>query len=151
MTLRWFHVPKAAEPDTLTALGIAMRNPFGKMVYYVDPESGRLLAEVGEITVYATGRIVVWPRANINQRHERTLLGCAELAFREPPSKKTGWWYRRRGPGKSYWASIVLVPVPEQHPIAMAVRAERTADTQFLPPEVVTAAGEQLEHAEVDR
>lgn len=127
----WFHVPKAGSPETLALVGITMREQAQSMTFEHDDESGHLMAQVGSITVYPDGRIIAWANKGIPESARRILWGCAEKAFREKPSKATGWEYRPRNGGKGYWASGVSVPVGHTDPVAMAVHAWIETDAMW--------------------
>lgn len=118
MSLTWYSVNNTAEvsdlPD-LAALGITMLcRSTRPMHVWRDPDTGRMVAEVGMITVWRDGRIRVRLFADAPEMAGtmlvRTALDCAERDLH----KRDRWAYTRatkRNPG--YWNANILCTVPE--------------------------------------
>ena len=98
--------------------GAKMRKPFGRPHYYV-ADDGRVFKQIGMLSIYATGRICVWPHCGINQRETGRLVGAAEDAFLKKPSKKTGYHFRVAAKSR-YWKTYISVPVNERTDAAVA-------------------------------
>jgi hypothetical protein len=97
--------------------------PAAGCVVYRDEETGELVKEFGEVTVASDGAwIRVLPRRDADLRDVRLLLGCAELAFRERPSRAHGWVTRRQD-GRGYWRSTILRDVDQHEAEASAFRS----------------------------
>ncbi|MFH5209034.1 hypothetical protein ACHIPZ_12645 [Antrihabitans sp. NCIMB 15449] len=102
-----------------------MRKPYGRPFYYVTEKDGRriLMKQIGSVTVYASGRIGLWPHKGITTDDQRFLVGAAEDAFRNKPSKKAGYSFRV-AKNVRYWRAIVSVQAnPQDDVVAAAVRA----------------------------
>jgi hypothetical protein len=95
------------------------------------PHVRDLVKEIGELTVVpAEGTINVIPRRDADPGDVRLLLACAELAFREKPSRASGCVDRRRK-GRSWWRCTILRAVREGEAAAGAFRsAQKVVDLQ---------------------
>ena len=102
--------------------GVVLREPDGTAYYYFDEYKKRVFKNLGVLSVSPdTGRIVAWPLRGLSDFETRKLIGAAEKAFREPPTKATGWRFCRKKTG-NYWMTYVATPVdPEGDTVAEAV------------------------------
>ncbi|MGC0365070.1 hypothetical protein ABH922_003054 [Rhodococcus sp. 27YEA15] len=120
-----FICPSLAVTDIeLAALGIVPCSPEGDIIYRM--RRGVLMAEIGALVVMGS-LIRVIPRLECNDRQSALLLGAAEVAFHEQPTRAGGWW--PTGDGER-WTTYVSVAVPASHPVSMAVRSDRRGDHQ---------------------
>lgn len=129
----WYQVPASQRlpleqlVELLKPMGVRLREPMGRSVYFRDEESGLVLQEAGSIAVYGDGRICVWPRVDVAESVVCVLLASAEEAFRNKPRKSTGWHLRRKGQA-AYWSTVVLVRAPDEDAVVMAMRAQHEMD-----------------------
>ncbi len=136
MTLHWFMPTRfrgksiAEIRELLAPLGIrecAFRNERWGVYYEPDPDDpNRLLKAIGDVVVRpGTGAIEVWPYRGITGPELRALYGTAEQAFtgKDKPRKSSGWVYRQRGRGTSYWRSTACGPGRRPRPVVPAHRS----------------------------
>lgn len=92
----------------LRPLGIVEKQleHFAPTVDHLD-EQGRLVREVGDVTVTANGRITAWPRSNVCDRGRIIVLRCAENAFTNG-TDDGGWASRTTASGATYRRCTVL-------------------------------------------
>lgn len=120
----WFPCSRRVLPDA-ELFGVRMCKAFGRPIYYVSDRGGRrvLMKQIGSITVYPSGRIGLWPHKGITTDDQLFLVGAAEDAFRNRPSKRTGYAYRVAKKVR-YWRAIVAVQAdPATDAVAEAVRS----------------------------
>lgn len=109
-------------------VGVQLRKPSGRPHYYTDDDGG-MWKELGAVYVLDSGRIIVWPYEGLSQRELNTLTGAGEEAFRNPPSKKTGWTFCRRA-SKKWWRTYLALRVDNDHDAASSVaRAHEDFET----------------------
>lgn len=108
--------------ESADLFGIVLRDAFGTSSYYFDEKKKLIYKEIGVIDVFpSTGKISAWPMEKLTARETEMLIGTAELAFRQPPTKATGWSLKRRK-NRNFWRSYVSVPVhPDHDHIAYAI------------------------------
>lgn len=129
MTRYWFQpgmlrgLDNAQALAALEPLGVRLRPAAGQLVYFRDEETGYVMKEIGSLFVDPDGTIEILPCRGHSPRDLRVLLGSAEEAFRRKPSKATGWHFRRRGPGKSFWYAEIQVRAddPTDFPVLVAM------------------------------
>lgn len=107
----WWSTPPDAVADQLEAIGVRLQEPEGLACYFLDPATRELLKEVGTIIVAANQVIEVLPRHDLSGDDLRALLGCAEDAFRHPPTRAGAWQRHRSRHRGTWWSADVIVPV----------------------------------------
>lgn len=113
--------------------GVLLKNPRGTAYYYYDDYKKRVFKNLGALTVSAsTGRITVHPLNGLKDTEVKMLVGAAENAFREPPTKAGGWKFHRRKSG-NYWTTLIAAPVdPRQDAVAEAVMTTVPIESEQL-------------------
>lgn len=96
-----------------------MRKPSGRSHYYTDDDGG-MWKELGNVYVFGSGRIIVWPFQGLSTKEQNLLVGAGEEAFRNPPSKKTGWTFCRKG-AKKWWRTHLSIRIDNNHDAASSV------------------------------
>lgn len=117
----WDHYRiKPLHLEDLEHFGVRQGTPCGAPTAHID-EDGVVMLNVGDVTKYADGRIVVWPRIGLehNTTVIRALLTSAEDALL---GKKLVWTMRRRKKG-TYRILTVYMPAEEGNPLRLALRS----------------------------
>ncbi|MEJ7633861.1 hypothetical protein [Aeromicrobium sp.] len=135
MSLEWYR-PLPLRVLDLDALGVRICPAEGTPMSYVDPGTGRVVCEVGHVTVFDTGSVQVVPRCGVSpSRAIPDLLTSAEEGALGRVSTAEGW-FRGEGPDGSYWFCCVLVTVPPKAEVSVALRRMMSTTeerTQSLP------------------
>jgi hypothetical protein len=108
--------------EHLKPFGVNLLRPMPySCVVYRSMAENKLMKEVGELTVGRAG-VSVRPRQDTTEPELRLLLGCAEKALREKPSRATGWQYKRTKQA-SWWRCTILRPIDDGDEEASAFRS----------------------------
>ncbi|MFD3594401.1 hypothetical protein ACFWU5_16880 [Nocardia sp. NPDC058640] len=74
----------------LAAMGIVIRDPEGEADLSIDTH-GSMWADIGCVTVHASGLVELWPRLGITPNAVDLLRGFGVSVFTDPPNTDSGW------------------------------------------------------------
>ncbi|WP_206499119.1 hypothetical protein [Rhodococcus sp. KRD175] len=117
----YFRCP-AVELTAAVVFGVVLRKPFGPAYFYFDEHKKRVFKNLGMILLSpSTGRIEAFPLEGLSELETKMLIGAAEKAFRQPPTKATGWRFNQRKAG-NYWLTYISAAIkPDGNAVAKAV------------------------------
>lgn len=128
MALHWFNLPRFETPqealEALHPFGVRLRPELDRPArFYWSDDANGVLCDLGEVTVYKSGQIGVWPYRDLTAGQLKALIASAGNAFERAASRGGGWVTRRRN-GRSYWWTMTVVRADDTG-IAELIRAAR--------------------------
>jgi len=100
MTLHWKDLPpygsSAEALAALEPLGVKLMGETTPTTFYWSEEANGVLQELGTLDFCHSGQIKVWPRKGLSEGMLTTLIVCADVSFRQRPSRSI--WLELQAP-----------------------------------------------------